>query len=202
MTIFIYLVIFFMEAKKKLIMDAWIKLFWKNWPRKTSVDQIVNEAWIAKGTFYLYFKNKEELYEAIINKTFSDWKEKLEILINDIPGLRERIIQKMILSLKFFEKDDIMRNILFWNKDYYLWKINKEYIENLHIKILKPLFKNNKELDYDLILKIMWFYVNVINIKSQFKKEEEYDNFVLEFAWVIVNWICSDYKQIIKDITI
>ena len=196
MTIFIYLVIFFMEAKKKLIMDAWIKLFWKNWPRKTSVDQIVNEAWIAKGTFYLYFKNKEELYEAIINKTFSDWKEKLENLINDIPGLRERITQKMILSLKFFEKDDIMRNILFWNKDYDLWNINKEYIENLHIQILKPLFKNNKELDYDLILKIMWFYVNVINIKSQFKKEEEYDNFVLHFAWIIVNWIFSDYKTI------
>ena len=202
MTIFIYLVIFFMEAKKKLIMDAWIKLFWKNWPRKTSVDQIVNEAWIAKGTFYLYFKNKEELYEAIINKTFSDWKEKLEILINDIPGLRERIIQKMILSLKFFEKDDIMRNILFWNTDYDFWYINKKYIENLHIQILKPLFKNNKELDYNLILKIMWFYVNVINIKPQFINDEEYNNFVLEFAWVIVNWICSDYKQITKDITI
>jgi AcrR family transcriptional regulator len=31
----------------------------------------VKEAKVAKGTFYLYFKNKEELYETIIYNDFA-----------------------------------------------------------------------------------------------------------------------------------
>jgi len=188
-----------MKTKKELVTDAWIELFWKYWPRRTSIDQIVKKANVAKGTFYLYFKNKEDLYEYIIHNTFLYWEEVVAKLVNNIDNIKDRIINKMMLSLKFFEKDDIMRNILFWNEDYNLWKINKKYIEKLHIELLKPIFKNSKELDYDLILKIMWFYVNVINIRWQFKNEKEYEDFVLNFAWIIVNWIFSDYKEDVKN---
>lgn len=198
MTISVYLVIFFMKTKESLIIDAWIKLFWKFWPRRTSVDQIVKEAKVAKGTFYLYFKSKEELYETIIHNTFLYWEKVAKQLIENIPDLKDRIINKMMVSLKFFEKDDIMRNILFWNDDYDFWKINKEYINELHFKLLKPIFKNNRDLDYNLILKIMWFYVNIIKIKSQFKNENEYNDFALNFAWIIVNWLFSNYKETVN----
>ncbi len=189
-----------MEAKENLIIEAWIKLFWKFWPRRTSVDQIVKEARIAKGTFYLYFKNKEELYETIIHNDFSYWEKIIKELVDNKPNLKERIIKKMMLSLDFFERNEIMKNILFWNEDYDFWKINKEYISNLHIKLLKPIFKDIDNIDCSLISRIMWFYINVINIKSQFKNEEEYNNFVLQFAWIITNGLFSDYKGITKNI--
>jgi len=121
MTIFIYLVIFFMEIKKKVIINAWIKLFWKFWARRTSIDQIVTEANVAKGTFYLYFKNKEDLYTKIIDNTFKYWEEVLKEILWKETNIKEKLLTKMMISLKFFEKDDIMRNIIFWNKDYQLW---------------------------------------------------------------------------------
>ena len=189
-----------METKENLIIEAWIKLFWKFWPRRTSVDQIVKEAKIAKGTFYLYFKNKEELYETIIHNDFSYWEKIIKELVDNKPNLKERIIKKMMLSLDFFERNEIMRNILFWNEDYDFWKINKEYISNLHIKLLKPIFKDIDNIDCNLISRIMWFYINVINIKSQFKNEEEYNNFVLQFAWIITNGLFSDYQTLVKKI--
>ncbi len=200
MTIFIYLVIFFMETKENLIIEAWIKLFWKFWPRRTSVDQIVKEARIAKGTFYLYFKNKEELYETIIHNDFSYWEKIIKELVDNKPNLKERIIKKMMLSLDFFERNEIMRNILFWNEDYDFWKINKEYIVNKHIKLLNIMFDKIDNIDCNLISRIMWFYINVINIKYQFKNEEEYNNFVLCFAWIITNGLFSDYKSLVKKI--
>jgi len=194
MTIFIYLVIFFMETKENLIIEAWIKLFWKFWPRRTSVDQIVKEARVAKGTFYLYFKNKEELYKEIIDNYFNDWEKIIIKLINDIPNIKERLVKKMILSLDFFENNEIMRNIIFWNEDYVFWKINKEYVVNKHLKLLNIMFDDIDSIDCNLISRIMWFYLNVIKTKSQFKNDEEYNTFVLQFAWIIANGLFSDYR--------
>jgi AcrR family transcriptional regulator len=185
-------------SKEKLIIDAWIKLFSKYWPRKVSVDEIVKEAKIAKGTFYLYFKNKEELYKKIIDDYFSSWEEVIKEMVINISDIKQRLLKKMLLSLDFFENNEIMKNILFWNENYFFWKIDKEYIVNKHINLLILLFNNKENLDFDLISKIMWFYLNVINIKSQFKSKKEYNDFVLNFAWIIINGFFTDYKLLIE----
>jgi len=199
MTKCIHLVIFFMETKSEIIIKAGIKLFSKYWIKRTSVDQIVEDASIAKGTFYLYFKNKEELYEKIILDKFASWEKCLNKALSNIDGIKLKIVTKMMISLQFFERDDIMRNILFQNRDYETLKINKSFIEKLHLNLLKPIFENNDNLDYNLISKIMWFYVYLINMKTQFDNEEEYNKFSIEFAWIIVNWIFSDYKELLKN---
>jgi len=188
-----------METKSEIIMKSGIKLFSKYWIKRTSIDQIVEDASIAKGTFYLYFKNKEELYEKIILDKFISWEKCLNKTLSDIDDIKIKIITKMMISLQFFERDDIMRNILFGNRDYETPKINKSFIEKLHLNLLKPIFENNDNLDYNLISKIMWFYVYLINMKTQFDNGEEYNKFSLEFAWIIVNWIFSDYKELLKN---
>lgn len=202
MTNFIYLVIFFVENKKNLIIKSSINLFWKFWPRKTSIDQIVFDAKIAKWTFYLYFNNKQDLYKNIIDEVFRDNLEKINILIQKIPDLKKRILTKMILSLKFFDENEIMRNIILWNNDYYFWEIDEDYINKSHLKILKLLFENNKDIDYRFISKLMRFYINIINMKPYFESEKQYNQFVNNTAWIIVNWLFSDYKAVIKDINL
>ena len=42
---------------------AWLKLFSKYWPKKVSIDSIIDEAKVWKWTFYKYFKNKTDFYE-------------------------------------------------------------------------------------------------------------------------------------------
>jgi len=189
-----------MKTKKDLIISAWIKLFWKFWPRRTSIDQIVTEADVAKWTFYLYFKNKEELYESIIDWVFSYWNKKWKELIKAYPDLKERILVRLILSLKFFEKDEIIRNIVFWNKDFFIWKIDKNYIENIHLKLLKSIFADDETLDYKLLARMSTFYINVLNIKEQFDNDKDFEKFTIEFAWVIVNWLFSDYKWVVNNL--
>lgn len=54
------------ERKRRLILDTAAELFISQGFRKTSVDQVADRAGVAKGTVYLYFKNKPELMLAAI----------------------------------------------------------------------------------------------------------------------------------------
>lgn len=189
-----------MKTKKELILEAGIFLFWKFGPKKVSIDQIVKKAKIAKGTFYLYFSNKEELYQTIIDNIFIYWESKKDEFIKKYPDIKERILVKVMYSLKMFEQNNIIRNIIFWNENYSFWKITKEYIESHHLKLLKPLLWNDETIDYDLVSKISFFYVNILNVKSQFKNEDEFYYFAQKFAGILVNWLFTDYESLSKTI--
>lgn len=51
--------------KRELILEAALELFRQNGFRRTSMEDIAEAADIAKGTLYLYFKSKEELFAAL-----------------------------------------------------------------------------------------------------------------------------------------
>lgn len=53
-----------------LIRNAAIELFYKQGIDNTSINEIAIEAGIAKGTIYLYFKNREELVDSVFNYCF------------------------------------------------------------------------------------------------------------------------------------
>ena len=48
------------EEKENNLITAALKLFTEKGVKETSVQEITNEAGVAKGTFYLYFKDKYE----------------------------------------------------------------------------------------------------------------------------------------------
>ena len=54
------------EARKAEILDTAEKLFVTKGYNQTTIIDILNEISIAKGTFYYYFKSKEEVMDAII----------------------------------------------------------------------------------------------------------------------------------------
>ncbi|BFJ84282.1 TetR/AcrR family transcriptional regulator [Ruthenibacterium sp. TH_2024_36131] len=56
------------EGKEQHLLDAAYKLFLGKGVLKTSIDEIVWEADVAKGTFYLYFRNKEDLLQKLVEK--------------------------------------------------------------------------------------------------------------------------------------
>ncbi|MDF2964515.1 MAG: TetR family transcriptional regulator [Paenibacillus sp.] len=53
------------EEKKEGIIEAALKLFEEQGYHTTKVSDIVREAGVAQGTFYLYFKSKEDLFRSI-----------------------------------------------------------------------------------------------------------------------------------------
>ncbi len=56
------------QARRDSIVDAAEKLFFSKGFAPTTIDEIAAAAELSKGTIYLYFKNKEEIYIAIIRR--------------------------------------------------------------------------------------------------------------------------------------
>ena len=56
------------EAKKQSLLSSAYALFTEKGVAKTSVDEIVRHANVAKGTFYLYFKDKGDLLQQLVYK--------------------------------------------------------------------------------------------------------------------------------------
>jgi len=55
---------------KKEIVDAATQLFIEKGVNNTTIDDIVKGTSLARGTFYNYFKSKEEIWEYLITNTF------------------------------------------------------------------------------------------------------------------------------------
>ena len=58
-----------MANKKNFILDTAQKLFMEQGFDQTSISQILEATQIARGTLYYYFSSKEEIMDAIIERT-------------------------------------------------------------------------------------------------------------------------------------
>lgn len=80
--------------KKESLMSKAFDLFVKNGINKTSISDIVNEAGVAKGTFYLYFKDKYDIHNKIIKHKSSEIFSKAldELKTQNIEEFDDRVI--------------------------------------------------------------------------------------------------------------
>ena len=54
------------KQKNTTLLQTSIELFTEKWFTKTTISDIVNRAGLAKGTFYLYFKDKYDLRDRLV----------------------------------------------------------------------------------------------------------------------------------------
>lgn len=66
------------ERRRNEIIDAAEKLFFSKGFGNTTVDDVAAEAELSKGTIYLYYKSKEELYIAIIMRGLTIFRSMME----------------------------------------------------------------------------------------------------------------------------
>lgn len=79
------------ETKKKIIAVA-MDLFERQGFDKTSMEQIADEADIAKGTLYNYFPAKEAIISEYIQRSVREREPKVQLLIESLPDTRSRLI--------------------------------------------------------------------------------------------------------------
>ena len=75
--------------KENRLLESAFKLFTEKGLKETSIQGIVDESNVAKGTFYLYFKDKYELRDILIEK-----KSK-KLLMDAVNELRKNYIQSL-----------------------------------------------------------------------------------------------------------
>ena len=81
------------EEKKCAIAKASIDLFCEKGIQQTSIDEIAKSAEVAKGTIYLYFKNKEEIVFAIWDMLIQQHDEAFQQRVTVDMSAKEKILE-------------------------------------------------------------------------------------------------------------
>ena len=79
------------EFRSKTILDAARAVFARKGFAAALVDDIADEAGIAKGTVYLYFPSKKDIYLAALVEEFQRFHEETIQAVNSTVGAREKL---------------------------------------------------------------------------------------------------------------
>lgn len=60
------------KRREQLILDAAVRVIARQGYEQTSVSEIIDEARVARGTFYLYFKSKKNIFSALLDRFLTD----------------------------------------------------------------------------------------------------------------------------------
>ena len=112
------------KQKKDSLLDAAFGLFMENGFHKTSISDIVNQAGVAKGTFYLYFTDKYDLRNKLIShKAVQVFSNAYNALLNtEIKAFEEQIIFIIDHILTQFQKD---HSLVFFISKHLSWALFK-----------------------------------------------------------------------------
>lgn len=121
-----------METRRKLL-ETGKRMIAKQGFSNVSIDDIVQACGVARGTFYTYFKNKEDIVQAISRQPFGE----LEAEIDEMDcGIQE----KLCYYVKEFTKRVQQHGI----------KITQQWVKNVIDPDAVPENEDGEKLDYDL----------------------------------------------------
>ena len=90
--------------KREAIMQAAEKLFTSRRVHEITLDDIVREARVGKGTIYTYFKDKDDLFFQIARSGFDEMCELVRRQAPGAAGFRAQLVQVCESVSVFFEK--------------------------------------------------------------------------------------------------
>ncbi|EQC49240.1 transcriptional regulator, TetR family [Bacteriovorax sp. BSW11_IV] len=96
------------EKKKKIVETALNLLFEEQGGELPSVDRIAKSSSVAKGTIYLYFKTKEEIFLYALDVYFKNWFEEICHELRDT-GVREAKDFAVCFSRPVLENEQFLK---------------------------------------------------------------------------------------------
>ena len=101
-------------AKRKRLLDAAYTLFQEKGAANTTINDIAKEAQVAKGTFYLYFRDKTEILDALVmqicHKVFRN--ACIHLAQEDSACLADRVVSLVDYILEYFKQDPLTLSVL------------------------------------------------------------------------------------------
>jgi len=86
------------QARREAILDAAKTLFLAGDGTLPSAGDIANASKLAKGTVYLYFRTKEEIFSALLAASLLDSLKELESVLSELKGRRADKVASFIAS--------------------------------------------------------------------------------------------------------
>jgi AcrR family transcriptional regulator len=124
------------ERKRLAILDAARAIFSRKGYADTAVDDVAEEARVAKGTLYLYFKSKEELYLAALASDLRAMSAEARKEMDRVTGLREKLRAFLRVRVEYSKsREDFLR--------IYLAEYGSMFVKTLHSSELIHLLREN-----------------------------------------------------------
>jgi TetR/AcrR family fatty acid metabolism transcriptional regulator len=98
------------DDKRRLILDAAVRVFARKGYHTCRVGDIAEEAGVAHGLLYHYFRSKEELLETIFRETWRDLLDAVRSVEESDENARERLAGVAKIMLRAWRRDpDLVR---------------------------------------------------------------------------------------------
>lgn len=131
------------EERRNELLDAAEELFNTIGYNKAAVSDIVKKISVAQGTFYYYFKSKEEIFVAIFYRNMEEFIKEFDERINKTGS-------SALDKLKEFIRFDIQNKINNMEKAL-VDHLHDEVNEGLHLKVIKATIQNYKPVLLNII---------------------------------------------------
>jgi AcrR family transcriptional regulator len=91
------------DLRRQEILAAAVKVFGRKGFAATCVDDIAASAGIAKGTLYLYFESKEDIYATAVQSAIAELQALAEEQVQGIESFRERLAVAIRVRIEFWD---------------------------------------------------------------------------------------------------
>lgn len=157
------------------IMEIALRLFSQKGYHATSIDDIIGEAGIVKGTFYLHFESKHNLLESIIDNNLRMLFESIKLLDISMPKPVSEV------------------------KDFYI-QVSRGLMQNEDLRLFVKVFLRDAfGLDKQLLDKINVFFHQLVVIISDYIAKAQADGRVVKYInpLVISYSIIGSVKEVL-----
>ncbi len=100
------------DNRKKNILKSARSLFFKKGFTKVTVDEIAKASELGKGSIYLYFNSKEEIYAQILLNDIDNFNEKVDVLLEQKCSAAEMLKEFSHIYIDYFLNDSELFRIL------------------------------------------------------------------------------------------
>ena len=84
------------DARPEEIIAAALELFVERGYAATRLDDVAARAGVSKGTLYLYFENKEDLFKAVVRGNMLPMLQHGEALVENFPGNSSDLLRQLV----------------------------------------------------------------------------------------------------------
>ena len=164
------------DQRRSAILNAARKLFFEKGFRYVTVENIARKAELSKGSIYLYFNSKEEIYTQILLNDIDKFNKKSSLIFQNGKSAAELVMVFAFIYVDFFLNDRelfrIMMTFMLHTEDMNLAEtVNQHIIEvtNNTVKIIETILQQGiekGEFPSDINLRLsrnaMWGLLNGI----------------------------------------
>jgi len=104
--------------KRARLLEAALKLFERYGYKKTAVDDIAREADVAKGTVYLYFRNKRDIMSSIFHWKISEIMGLIANGINPEDDAPTKLLNALRILIEQHRDDEVVNRVLAADVDF------------------------------------------------------------------------------------